>query len=273
MTWISWRNLIAGATVTASKEATNLPASRLLNPVVSERYRAPDLAPAATRVKVDFLTPAAIQPSVAFWQRPRRSAEEEAAEAPSFAATDTMRHMLSTTSGHDGDIYDTGDVASGVATGVGVHCRFLAPAAASTFLSCEFNALSRATFPANFVDWGYAHYGVVDLEPQVDFASPAVFQQQEGAERRFSWDSAALRIRRKQRRRRWRLVFRAIKTPSESSAVEAFLEYAGDGGRFILGRDRTDLVNGVGLFVLDTAAYSRTSRRLAQLDLPLLEAF
>lgn len=272
MTWISYRNQIAAATIEATREIASMPASRLKNPTVAERYRAAGLSPGDTATTVKFALPAAARPSVIFWQRPRRSAAEEETVAPSFAATDTVRHRFSTTAAHDGDVYDSGAAASNVATGRGVHAFFPPAGAPAPFYAMTFDALSRATAPDNYVDWGFAHYGLFDVEPQIDYAAPAVFGWDEGAERRFSWDRAAMVIRRKQRRRRWRLVFRSVKWLSERAALDAFLEYAGDGGRFILGLDKTG-PGDVVMAVLDQAAMSRTSRKFGALELPVLEAF
>lgn len=276
MTWISWRNLALSATLTADRAVGSLPVEKLKIPVVSERYRVADLSPGDTRSKVMLEWTSPVRPEIACFIRPRRRAVDEEIEPPSFAATDLVRHLLSTTAAHDGDDYDSGDFASGVANGYGYHAHFIPPSptppGAVNFAAFEFDALSRAAAPENFVDWGYAHYGRVDFEPEIDHAGPAGFGFEEGATRAFSWDNSALRIRRKRARRRWRLVFRDLRYLTERAAVEDFLEYAGDGGRFLIGLDRTDLARGVMLAVLDAAAWSRTARKLGQMELPLLEA-
>lgn len=282
MTWISWRNFALTATVTASREVASLPPAKIQSPVVAERYRAADLSVGDTRTILRFewaVEPG--RPEIACFIRPRRRAADETLEngtPPSFAATDLVRHKLSRISADAFEIYNSNggvDMASDIAPGFGYHTHFIPPDGASPlqlFAGFEFDALSRDTPPHNFVDWGHAWYGRIDFEPQIDFAAPASFAFDESAVRQVSWDNSAMRIRRKRPRRRWRLVFRSIKVASEQSRLEDFLEYAGDGGRFLVGLNRTDLARGVMLAVLDQAAWSRTSRRFGQLELPLIEA-
>ena len=274
MTWISWRNLALAATVTATRETAQLPVSKLLNPIVAERYRAAGLSPGDTRTIVKLEWTAPLRPEIVVFIRPRRRAIEEEAEAPSFAAGDLVRHRLSTTSAHDGDVYDSGDLASNIALGHGYHHFFIPPDPApptALFAAFEFDALSRSLAPENFVDWGYAHYGAIDLEPEIDYAA-AGFGWQEGAVRQFSWDSSAVRIRRKRGRRRWRLGFRNLRYETERAAVEAFLEYAGDGGRFMIGLDRAGGARDVMIAVMDQAGWTRTARRIGAIEIPVIEA-
>lgn len=272
MTWISWRNRLATATLSSTRSVAGLTVDKLKNPVVAERYRAADLAPGDTKTEIKIEWPASYRPGVIAYVRPRRRAVDEAIDPPSFAATDLVRHKFSSADTHTGDVYLQAWTASAVEPGYGYHCFFPPAGAATAFASFEFDALSRATAPNNFVDWGYAHYGDIELEPEIGYASPASFGWQEGATRQLSWDGSALRIRRKRARRRWRLVFRSIRWPSERAAVEDFLEYAGDGGRFLMGLDRTDLSRGVMVAVLDQSGFSRTTRKFGQLELPVLEA-
>lgn len=272
MTWISWRNYIDRATLEADNEVAQLPVDRIKIPTLGRRYRAAGLSVGSTRTTVKIAFDAAYRPEFACWVRPRRRAYDEEATPPVFAATDLVRHTLSSTDAHDGDLYDSTDLASGVANGYGYHCHVIPAGVAGAYASFEFDALSRETAPDNFVDWGYAHYGVADLEPEIDYAAPSVRSFSEGAVRRFSEDNGALIIRRKKMRRRWSLIFRSIKNASELAALEAFLEFAGDGGRFLMGLDRTDMARGVVVCILDTAAFTRTSRKYSQLQLPVLEA-
>lgn len=277
MTWLSWRNLAAQASVTATRELANMPVTRLLNPVAAERYRAADLSAGDTRTTVMFEWATAVRPEFALYMRLRRRASDEELSPPSFAATDLVRHRISTTNAHAGDVYDSGDIASGIALGKGYHAAFIpapvTPPGTANFASFEFDALSRDTTPENFVDWGFCWYGAIDFEPEIDYAGPAVFGVQEGAVRQTSWDNSALRIRRKRNRRRWRLVFRNLRYDTERQKIEEFLDYAGDGGRFIIGLDRTNLADNVMIAALDSASWSRTARKIGQVELPLIEAF
>lgn len=272
MSWLSYRNQIADAAITATRETAQLPVVRLKNPTVAERYRAAGLAPGDTATTVKFALPEARRPAVIFWQRVRRSAAAEAASAPSFAATDTCRHLISTTDAHAGDVYDSGAAASLVRPGRGVHVFHVPAGSSAPYYAMTFDAASRAIAPDNYVDWGYAHYGAYDFAPQVDYAGPAEFGWDEGAERRFAWDNSALVIRRKEKRRRWRLIFRSVYWASERAALDDFLEYAGDGGRFILGLDKTNGGEAI-LCVLDRAAMSRGNRKFAGFETAALEAF
>ena len=259
--------------MTATRETPGLPPSRVLFPPVIERYRASNLSAGDTTTTLKFAALASARPAVVFFMRPRRTRTEEEASPPSFAASDTVRHLFSTTDAHNGDVYASASAASNVALGRGVHVHLPPSGANAPFWAFEFNGLSRATTPNNFVDWGYAHYGAFDFEPEIDYAGPAGFGWEENAERRVSWDNSALRMRRKVRRRRWRLIFRAIRWASEQAALNQFLEYAGDGGHFVIGLNKTNLSEDVMLAVLDKAEFSRINRKQIGLELPLLEAF
>lgn len=271
MTWISWRNYIDRATLEASNEVASLPVDRVKIPTLGRRYRAANLSNGSTRTIVKVAFDQVYRPAVACWVRLRRRAYEEEVVRPSFAATDIVKHTLSSTDDHTADLYDSDDIESAIAPGYGYHAHLIPDGTAGGFASFEFDALSRDTAPDNFVDWGYAHYGPINLEPQIGFAAPSVRSFSEGAPRRFSEDNSNMVIRRRQMRRRWQLVFRSIKQ-SEMAEVEAFLEFAGDGGRFLMGLDRTDMSRGVAVCVLDNASFTRTSRKFTQLSLPVMEA-
>lgn len=271
MTWISWTNYIETATLTASAEVAALPVDRIKIPKLSRRYRVEALSPGSTLTRVEADLGAARQCDVACWIRQRRRAAEEAITPPVFAATDTVRHTLSSDDQFTDDVYDSGHNASGVAPGYGYATAFLGGGFSSRYYAFEFDALSRDTSPENFVDWGYAWLGKIDFEPQVDFAAPAGFVFPEGATRRTSDDNSTITVRRKRNRRRFDLNFRSIRT-DELPTVEAFLEHVGDGGRFLIGLDRPPDARKVMVGMLDAARYDRTSRYRAGLSLPILEA-
>lgn len=282
MTWISYRNFIHRSVVTASRELAQLPVNKIKIPGVFERYRAAELSVGDTRTKVDIAfggadpqgvfveTPQ--RATVVAWFRPRRRLELEEAEAPAFLGSDLVRHTISSDDQYTGDIYDSGDGPSAMALGKGVTAAILPDGDPYAYASFEFDALSRTQPPANFVDWGYAWYGRIDFEPEIDYVAPAVFGHAEGAVRRFSEDGSAFYIRRKQLRRRWQLRFNFLKWETERAAFDDFLRYAGDGGRFLMGLDRDDLAGSVVLAMLDQASLSRTSRRLFQAPLSVIEA-
>lgn len=273
MSWLSWRNGLDKAALLASREVASLTIDRVRSRDITRRYRAAGLIVGDTATSVTIAFAAPTRPAVIAWIRPRRRLDQEEAAPPSFAATDTVRHRLSSTDAHDGDLYDSGVIASGAALGRGVHVHFPPAGAAGGFAKFDFDALSRGLPPENYVDWGYAHYGAIDFSPIIDYAGPATFAYEEGAERRLSWDGARLTVRRKAIRRRWRLIFESLKWPSEQAAYENFLAYVGDGGAFLVGLDKADGPNTTMIAMLDAAAMARTSRRRFRAELPILEAF
>lgn len=171
---INWLDL--AATITATREVGTLPATNLKTPRVSNRFRVADLSAGdvTTRVEIDF---GAARPlRRIFWQRPRRPQDIENAAPASFIATDTVRHFLSSSDAHDGDVYDSGEIASGIVNGYGVHDHLvpldgLGAVRSAQFAAFEFNALSRTDFPDNYVDWGRAWYAD-QWEFGIGFGSP-----------------------------------------------------------------------------------------------------
>lgn len=167
----------------ADNQSPSLTVERLKIARVSRRYRARNLAPGETtvRVKMDFGEAKPIDRIV--WRRLREPLSVERLPGwPVFAASDLVRHRLSNDPGFldDPDAaaleYDSDWIESNIALGWGYHDHIVPPDLAGAvrqarYADFQFNALSRAIAPNNYVDWGRAWY--VKLSPlDIGFAAP-----------------------------------------------------------------------------------------------------
>ena len=276
----------SAVSITCVGEQPTQPASRLAVAAVARRFRVAGLGPGNTRrrVRVDFGTARPIERI--FLVRPRRNSKVEALEGPVFAPTDLVRHTLANDVrliGDDADfaaatkVYDSDWIASGMRLGVGYHDHVvprLGGAKRTARYAClEFDALSRATAPDNFVDFGRA--GWCEMQGlAIGHAAPFSYGWRDRATATRSLDGAAEHVNDRTRGwREWQVVFRSVKS-NEWDAVLDFLERTRTGGRFF--------------FVLDAAVadplrclvarnltpdLDQTDRAFSRFELSLRESF
>ena len=266
--------------IEASRETGNLGADRLMIERLSKRYRCGELAPGDTRhyVRIDFGAPRPVRRI--FWQRLRRPQDRERKDPSliSFASSDIVRHRLSTTDAHDGDVYDSQDIQSDIVDGVGVHDHLvpvdgLGAVRLAQFAMFEFDALSRDTYPFNFVDWGRAWYAD---QWDFTFGYRAPFRE--------SWRDASTATRTYDGSSEvvdriainWREVsvsFGSVKYAEEHTDLVDFLNRTGRRNRFLFCQDGT-AANPRGTFIArnTTPQIDRINRALDRFDLQLVES-
>lgn len=180
--WSPENWLYSAVSVEADNEAPTLPASRLLIPRVARRYRARNLADGATkvRVRIDFGAARPIDRIV--WRRLREPLHIERTPGwPVLAASDPVRHRLSNdeafleTPEAAALVYDSGWTPSNIAPGWGYHDHIVPPEGGvvrtARYADFQFDALSRAAAPNNYVDWGTAWYAQM-RSVDIGFAAP-----------------------------------------------------------------------------------------------------
>jgi|GEM_PF-4347711 len=271
---VNW--LYRGATITADRELTSLPASRLEVPRVSKRYRAAALSDGDTRtiVQIDFGAVRAIRRIA--WQRVREPADIEDVTPGSFIASDIVQHKLSTTDAHDGDVYDSGDITSDIVNGYGMHDHLVPLDAGAVrqarFAEFQFDALSRTIEPFNFVDWGTAYY-VDQLELALGMSAPFDYLWTDASTVSRSFDGSGEIIN--PSASSWRelaIPFRAIAF-SERTKILDYLARTGKRNRFLFIEDAsTNNPRGTMIARNVTPNLSRTSRARNRMNLQLVES-
>lgn len=275
MSEVNW--IDRAVSVTCVGEVATLPASRLQVERVSKRFRVANLSPGDTArdVKIDF---GAARPVTRIgWIRNRRNSTVEEIEGPVFASTDLVRHKLSTSSAHAGDVYDSGWIASGVVDGVGYHDHIVPRDAnnakrVAQFASFSFDAVSRATAPNNYVDWGRAWYADT-FEFEIGFAAPFTYGWRDRATTTRSLDGSSEYVN--DRTRGWRqinMLFRGVRM-GERTPLLKFLERTRSGKRFYLVADMA-VADPLGCLVARnlTPDLDQTDRAFNRFELSLIES-
>jgi hypothetical protein len=284
MSPVNW--IDRAVSITCNGEVPTLPATRLQIPRVVKRFRVDSLSPGDTmrEVQIEFHAPVPI--NRIGWIRTRRNSLAEDIDGPVFAANDQVRHLLSTTSAHDGDIYDSANDAgadgngwqsSGIVNGIGYHDHIVPPdgnnaTRMAQFAAFRFNALSRSVFPDNFVDWGRAIYA--DLWPfQIGFAAPFTYGFKDKSTATRSLDGSSEYVN--NRSHGWRQLsmnFRGVKALERPDLIK-FLEKTRTGGRFYLVADAA-VADPLGAIIARnlTPAIDQTSRAFSRFELSLIES-
>ena len=275
MSAMNW--LDRAVSVTCVGEVLTRPASRLQVARVSKRFRVADLSPGDTvrEVKIEFHAPVPID-RIAY-VRTRRNSTVEDIDGPVFAASDPVRHKLSTTDAHDGDVYDSGWVQSGIVNGVGYHDHIVPrdgnnAKRVAGFASFSFDAQSRAVAPENYVDWGRAWYGDM-WEFDIGFAAPFDYGWRDRATSTRSLDGASEYVN--DRTRGWRelnVVLKGVKMAERTPLLD-FLEKTRTGARFYFVADAA-LADPLGCMIARnrTPTISQTDRAFNRFELSLIES-
>lgn len=163
ITFLAWRNWTARATLTASRQVTQLPVEKLKLQQVGRRYGVSGLSAGDTISHVDLDFGREVPISVAAWLRPRLPFVDELDGASvGLIASDPVRHQFSNVASGQGEVYDSGWIPSGIAAGYGYHLHFpagLKGEITARYARFSFDAQSRAVAPDNFVWWGWCFYG------------------------------------------------------------------------------------------------------------------
>lgn len=272
--WVSYKNALDLGIVTADRAVGTLPATQIKTPQVARRYRVADLSAGDTRSRVEIDLTAnpggSAEIDTIVWVRPRLRAIEEDRTPPSFSATDLVKHQLSDVADFATTLYDSGDVAAGVVNGYGYHVHLLATPVDCKYAAFEFDALSRDTYPENYVDWGVAWYGK-RYEFPIGFAAPQGYSWRENAARVRSADGGSHYLRRKKPYRALDLIYRAIKN-AEYDSIMDLIETTSDGGRFVIGLDKTDPARSTIIGVNSSPGLDRTSRAFSRIALAIEES-
>jgi hypothetical protein len=230
----SWRNWIDApdAVLAADAEAGELVVANLAERQGYKVWRTANLEPGATDAGfvVDFGRSREVQTLMLLF--PRDDDSQRFDPIPAFAAGDTVRHRLSNLTPGANEVYDSGAIASGVASGYGYHHVVLDEAATARYWRCDLDAVSRAAL--GYVDVARAWAGPAFI-PRVNFDwGDAYVWQSDGqvpkAARGFSEfpdNVAALRA--------WTLNFGALSNEERNQLLE-FERLMNSTGQFLVWR-------------------------------------
>ena len=268
--WSAENALLAATLATTRPNALN-PVDKLKTPYVGRRYRIEGLAAGDTETTITIALPAPQSLDVVFLQRPRFRASVEAAQGPTLAATDLVRHQFATDANFTAPLaHDSGWIQSGVLPGVGVHAYVTATPVTAQFIRLRINALSRATAPRNFVDLGILWYGKRKAL-KIGFAAPFGLRPIENARKTRAADAPTLYVGRRRMHRRIDATFRSVKAFERPDMID-FMNETADGGRFLFCADDADLPRQTMIGVNETPTLDQTSRAFSRFPFALDEA-
>ena len=271
----SWTPL--ATSITCEGEVATLPAARLANPRVSKRFRVAGLSPGDTarQVRVAFHQPVPVDRISLV--RPRRNSLKEDAEGAVFGENDLLRHRLSSTDAHDGDVYDSGWIASGMVNGYGYHDHIVPRSAANavrtaSYAALDFDAVSRAAAPDNFVDFGRLDYWNL-WRFSIGFRAPFTYGWRDRSTATPTLDGGGEIVN--DRTRGWReigMLFSGVRK-TERAALLRFLEKTRSAGRFYLVAD-ANVADPYGCVIARnlTPDLDQTSRAFSRFELSLRES-
>ncbi len=272
---VNW--LDQAASITCDGEVATLPATRLQLPQISKRFAVAGLTNGDTvrEVKTDLGAVRVIDRIAAI--RHRRNSILEDRDSPVFASTDLVRHRLSTTDAHDGDVYDSGWIASGMVNGYGYHDHIVPKTGggakrSARYTSFAFDAQSRDTAPDNYVWWG--RLGYYDMwEFDIGFAAPFDYGWRDKATATRTMDGGGEYVN--DRTKGWRelnMLFRGVKALERSDLLD-FLEKTRSGGRFYLVADAASASPRDCIIARNlTPTLTQTDRAFSRFELSLIES-
>lgn len=272
---VNW--LDQAASITCAGEVATLPATRLQIPRIAKRFAVAGLTNGDTvrEVKIDLGAVRTINRVAAI--RHRRNSVLEDRDGPVFAGTDLVRHRLSTTDAHDGDIYDSGWIASGMINGYGYHDHIVPKTLANAkrtarYASFAFDAVSRDTAPNDFVWWG--RLGYFDMwEFAIGLAAPFDYGWRDKSTATRSMDGGGEIVN--DRTKGWRelnKLFRGVKELERPDLLD-FLEKTRSGGRFYIVGDAA-VADPRGCMIARnlTPTLTQTDRAFSRFELSLIES-
>lgn len=214
----------------------NLEPENLASRSVNTRWRVNDLGAGDTRVTLDVTLDQKRTSNYVFLQRPRYTRKTELSIGPTFAQADTIR-LIFYDDEIEGDVVeDTGDVASGNLEGIGSWGLWRPAGVAFAAMRIEFDAVSRALAPDNFMEWGRLAFGpahqftVGHIALKESLRSKSSILRPSLGGSAFSRKGAHWRV--------WSIVFRCL-VEAEREDVRNFLADNFDGEQFVFGFDET----------------------------------
>lgn len=274
MAAVNW--LDYAASIACDGEVPTLPASRLAIPRIAKRFAVAGLTPGDTvrEVKIDLGQARTIDRIAAV--RHRRNSTLEDRDGPVFASSDPVRHRLSTTDAHDGDVYDSGWIASAIVNGYGYHDHIVplmnGAKRTARYASFAFDAQSRAIAPDDYVWWG--RLGYFDMwRFDIGFAAPFSYGWRDSGTATRTLDGGGEIVN--DTMRGWReisMIFKGVKALERPDLLQ-FLEKTRASGRFYLVAD-ADVADPMGCVIARnlTPDIDQVSRAFNRFQLSLIES-
>lgn len=210
------------------------PIGRLATPLTGQRWRSSALTPTDHTITIDINYNQRRKGRALFLQRPRLSLRKELeGKGVTFAASDTIRHILYQDEPGSTVVYDSHDMPSGMLPGYGSH-GFLAP---QEFEHGSWRiilkAASRTAAPEDWVEFGRAWNGPAVFF-ETSYASPLAFGAGSNSSAKRSASGYALHVRRAAVWRKVSVIFKAIRN-HERAAILDYLMATNDWSQHLIG--------------------------------------